>query len=416
MKIFDLAMKDILRNLRSVFLLVMMFVIPILITGIIYFAFGSSGDDQSIQPTRLSVVNLDQPHSSSVDFSAELMKAITGERIKDLIIISESHDRETALAAIRSKEVDAALVIPPNFSDSLFMQGGKTTIDLFYDPALGIQLKVVQSILETIINGFNSSRIAMSVAASQFEKYNVSLDEKAITMIMEEYTTYLRSGSGNLGGDGILKIRTPSSDSANQSLLKSIMTGIMGAQLIFFVFFTGTTFAQSLLKENEEKTLPRLFTTPTTMAEILAAKILGAMLMILIQIVVLVLVSKLIFNFDWGNPLSLVFTMVFLDVAAASFGVMVMSLVKSTQQAGFVVGGVMTATSMIGIFPIMMQSTLPALNTASLFTPQGWAMKALKLTVDGAGLPSLVLPLAVLLAASIVFFVIGVFLFRRRFA
>lgn len=416
MKIFDLTLKDILRNLRSVFLLVMMFVIPILITGIIYFAFGSSGDDQSIQPTRLSVVNLDQPHSSSVDFSAELMKAITGERIKDLIIISESPDREAAFEAIQSKEVDAALVIPPGFSDALFMQGGKTTIDLFYDPALGIQLKVVQSILETIINGFNSSRIAMSVATSQFEKYNVSLDEKAITMIMEEYTTYLRSGSGNLGGDGILKIRTPASDSANQSLLKSIMTGIMGAQLIFFVFFTGTTFAQSLLKENEERTLSRLFTTPTTMTEILAAKILGAMLMILIQIVALVLVSKLIFNFDWGNPLSLVFTMVFLDVAAASFGVMVMSLVKSTQQAGFVVGGVMTATSMIGIFPIMMQSTLPALNTASLFTPQGWAMKALKLTLDGAGLPSLVLPLAVLLAASIVFFVIGVFLFRRRFA
>lgn len=416
MKIFDLAMKDILRNLRSVFLLVMMFVIPILITGIIYFAFGSSGDDQSIQPTRLSIVNLDQPHSSSVDFSAELMKAITGERIKDLIITSESPDRETALAAIRSKEVDAALVIPSGFSDALFMQGGKTTIDLFYDPALGIQLKVVQSILDTIVNGFNSSRIAMSVAASQFEKYNVSLDEKAISIIVEEYTNYLRSDSGNLGGDGYLKIRTPSSDSANQSLLKSIMTGIMGAQLIFFVFFTGTTFAQSLLKENEERTLSRLFTTPTTMTEILAAKILGAMLMILIQIVVLVLVSKLIFNFDWGNPLSLVFTMVFLDVAAASFGVMVMSLVKSTQQAGFVVGGVMTATSMIGIFPIMMQSTLPALNTASLFTPQGWAMKALKLTLDGAGLPSLVLPLAVLLAASIVFFVIGVFLFRRRFA
>lgn len=416
MKIFDLAMKDILRNLRSVFLLVMMFVIPILITGIIYFAFGSSGDDQSIQPTRLSIVNLDQPHSSSVDFSAELMKAITGERIKDLIITSESPDRETALAAIRSKEVDAALVIPSGFSDALFMQGGKTTIDLFYDPALGIQLKVVQSILDTIVNGFNSSRIAMSVAASQFEKYNVSLDEKAISIIVEEYTNYLRSDSGNLGGDGYLKIRTPSSDSANQSLLKSIMTGIMGAQLIFFVFFTGTTFAQSLLKENEERTLSRLFTTPTSMTEILAAKILGAMLMILIQIVVLVLVSKLIFNFDWGNPLSLVFTMVFLDVAAASFGVMVMSLVKSTQQAGFVVGGVMTATSMIGIFPIMMQSTLPALNTASLFTPQGWAMKALKLTLDGAGLPSLVLPLAVLLAASIVFFVIGVFLFRRRFA
>jgi ABC-type multidrug transport system permease subunit len=95
---------------------------------------------------------------------------------------------------------------------------------------------------------------------------------------------------------------------------------------------------------------------------------------------------------------------------------MVMSLVKSTQQAGFVVGGVMTATSMLGIFPIMMQSTIPALNTASLFTPQGWAMNALKLTIAGASLSRLALPLIVLLGASAVFFTIGVFLFRRRFA
>lgn len=410
MKIFVLAFKDLLRNFRSLFLLVMMFVIPILITGIIYFAFGSGGDDPSIQPARLAVVNLDQPEPSGFNFSAQLMTVLNDENIRELIVISKSEDREAALAAIQSKEVDAALLIPPDFSNSLSMQADQTTLDLFYDPALGIQLKVIQSILENVINGFNGSRIALSVAASQFEKNNVVLDVKAINTIVDGYTQFLMSGNN------YLKIVAPSSESADQSLLQSIMTGIMGAQLIFFVFFTGSTFAQSLLKENEEKTLSRIFTTPTSMTQILAAKILGAMLMISMQIAVLLLVSSIIFKFNWGQPLPLFFSMAALNLAAASFGVMVMSFVKSTQQAGFVVGGVMTATSMMGIYPTMMQSTLPALNTASLFTPQGWAMKALKLTLDGAGLANLILPLIVLVAASIVFFTIGVFVFRRRFA
>lgn len=410
MKIFVLAFKDLLRNFRSLFLLVMMFVIPILITGIIYFAFGSGGDDPSIQPARLAVVNLDQPEPSGFNFSAQLMTVLNDENIRELIVISKSEDREAALAAIQSKEVDAALLIPPDFSNSLSMQADQTTLDLFYDPALGIQLKVIQSILENVINGFNGSRIALSVAASQFEKNNVVLDVKAINTIVDGYTQFLMSGNN------YLKIVAPSSESADQSLLQSIMTGIMGAQLIFFVFFTGSTFAQSLLKENEEKTLSRIFTTPTSMTQILAAKILGAMLMISMQIAALLLVSSIIFKFNWGQPLPLFFSMAALNLAAASFGVMVMSFVKSTQQAGFVVGGVMTATSMMGIYPTMMQSTLPALNTASLFTPQGWAMKALKLTLDGAGLANLILPLIVLVAASIVFFTIGVFVFRRRFA
>ncbi len=33
--------------------------------------------------------------------------------------------------------------------------------------------------------------------------------------------------------------------------------------MIFYAFFTGTSTAQSILKEEEERTLPRLFTTPT---------------------------------------------------------------------------------------------------------------------------------------------------------
>lgn len=410
MKIIVLAFKDLLRNFRSLFLVVMMFIIPVLITGIIYFAFGSSGDDQSFQPARLTVVNLDQPENSGFDFSAELMTVLNDDEVKELIIISESDDREAAIATVQSTAVDAVLVIPPDFSNSITMQGGHAALDLLYDPALGIQLNIIRSILENIINGFNGSRIAMGVAASQFDKNNVTLEPKAITTIVDGFTQFLMSGNN------YLIIRPPSSESAKQSLLQSIMTGIMGAQLIFFVFFTGATFAQSLLKENEEKTLSRIFTTPTSMSQILAAKILSAMLMISVQITVLILVSSMIFKFNWGQPLPLVLAMLALNLAAASFGTMVMSFVKSTQQAGFVVGGVMTATSMMGIFPIMMQSTLPALNTASLFTPQGWAMRALKLTLDGAGLANLVLPLIVLLAASVVFFSVGVYFFRRRFA
>ena len=40
MRVFDVALKDLLRSLRSAFLLVMMFVAPLLLTALIYFAFG----------------------------------------------------------------------------------------------------------------------------------------------------------------------------------------------------------------------------------------------------------------------------------------------------------------------------------------------------------------------------------------
>ncbi len=416
MKIIDLALKDLLRNLRSVFLLVMMFVIPLLITGLIYFAFGSSGDELTIQPTRLMVVNLDQPDSSGFDFSKEILEVLKSKDLKDLVILSEKPDEISAVSAIQANEADVALIIPVDFSDTLLTATGQSELKLLNDPALTLQPKVVRAIIENIVNGFNGSRVAISVATDQFEQKGINLENDSIETIVSGYTSFLQKSTGTESGDGYLQVRAPATNIPAQSQMQTIMTGIMGAQLIFFVFFTGATFAQSLLKENEEKTLARLFTTPTTMTQILAAKMIGAMLMILIQITVLLIVSRFVFKFDWGAMPPLTLTVLATDLAAASFGIMVMSLVKSTQQAGFVVGGVMTATSMLGIFPIMMQSTIPALNTASLFTPQGWAMNALKLTIAGASLSRLALPLIVLLGASAVFFTIGVFLFRRRFA
>ena len=41
MKVLDIAFKDMVRSFRCGFMLIMMFVAPLLITGLIYFAFAS---------------------------------------------------------------------------------------------------------------------------------------------------------------------------------------------------------------------------------------------------------------------------------------------------------------------------------------------------------------------------------------
>jgi ABC-type Na+ efflux pump permease subunit len=75
----------------------------------------------------------------------------------------------------------------------------------------------------------------------------------------------------------------------------------MGGMMVFYAFFTGTSTAQSILKEEEERTLPRLFTTPTSQAEILNGKFLAVFMTVLVQMVVLLLTSWLTFNINWGR-------------------------------------------------------------------------------------------------------------------
>ena len=76
MKVLDIALKDMLRSFRNRFALVMMFIAPLMITGIIYAAFGGlwgDGGGFDLPVTRVQVVNLDQPGSQVGGFSAGQM-------------------------------------------------------------------------------------------------------------------------------------------------------------------------------------------------------------------------------------------------------------------------------------------------------------------------------------------------------
>jgi ABC-2 type transport system permease protein len=194
------------------------------------------------------------------------------------------------------------------------------------------------------------------------------------------------------------------------------MGPIMAGMLIFFVFFMGGNGAQSIIREHEEGTLARLFTTPASALTILAGKFIGVFVTLVIQTLVLLGVSGLIFHISWGQPLSVVFSALGLIVAATGFGVMLMSFIKNTRQTGPVLGGVLTITGMLGG---LMSNGLPdvpeIMDTLSLTMPQGWAMHAWKLSLAGSSAGALLLPFLVLLILGVCFFAVGLTLFRRRF-
>jgi ABC-2 type transport system permease protein len=143
--------------------------------------------------------------------------------------------------------------------------------------------------------------------------------------------------------------------------------------------------AQSILKEEEDGTLPRLFTTPTARATILGGKFVAIFSMVIVQVAVVMLISSLLFKITWGAPLLVALSIVGLVICAAGFGLFLLSFVKNTRQAGPIIGGVLTVTSMLGGLYSMTIPNAPAfMDTLSLFLPQGWVMRSWKLALNGA--------------------------------
>jgi len=189
--------------------------------------------------------------------------------------------------------------------------------------------------------------------------------------------------------------------------------------MVFYAFFTGTSTAQSILKEEEERTLPRLFTTPTRQVTILTGKLLSVFMTVCAQVVVLLIAARLIFGIQWGAFLSVALTAVGIILSASSFGIFVNSFLKNTKQAGVLFGGVLTVTGMLGMISIFAMNAPGAAqlgDTVSLLVPQGWAIRGLMQSMDGEPVSAVLFTMLALLIWSAAFFIIGVMRFNRRYA
>ena len=418
MKILDIAFKDIQHSLHSAFGVVMMFVVPIMIPGIIYAAFGGALDGSAnsggfnIAVTRVVVANLDRGIGQSA--GGVLTDFLQSADLKSLLETSIASDEATARDQVNNKQADVAVIIPADFSQAAFMGHGTSNIVLYHDPTLTIGPLIVKQLLAQFADGFSGARITLDVAEQQLG----TLDAATAQAIGMQYAQWAQAQGQqqNNGQHPMLTIQAPPSKATNQGTA-SMMASMTAGMLVFFAFYTAATMAQSILKEEEDGTLPRLFTTPTTRAAILGGKFVAIFLMVMVQVVVVMITASLLFKITWGAPLMVALSMVGLVICAAGFGLFLLSFIKNTRQAGPMIGGVLTVTAMLGGLYSMTMPNAPAfLDSISLFLPQGWVMRSWKLTLNGAALLDVLLPVLVAVAVGAVLFGIGTLNFRRRYA
>jgi ABC-type transport system involved in multi-copper enzyme maturation permease subunit len=425
MKVIDIALKDMLRSFRSTLAVGMMFVVPLLVTGLIYFAFGgvinSSGEQSySLPVVNVTLVNQDVGDTGSgINAGQMLVELLAREGLQEIFAVTESSDPAAARTMVDNQQSAVALILPPSFSQAALTGSQDAAVELYQDPTLSFGPSLLREVVEGFLDGFSGGRIAGSVVADQFTDKGVSLDPARQQQIMAEYATWLQTQVSTDGWSIPVDIRKPNQAQAEtaEDRTTNFFGPVMMGMLIFFVFFGAANAAQMIIHEQEEGTLARLFSTPTTLSVILGGKFTFIFALLIVQSVVLLVISALAFGINWGNPLSVTMVVAGLVVSSAGLGVCLMSFVKTSRQAGPVIGGFMTFLGMAGGLFTTGFPTVPAIfETTSLLVPHGWAMRAFKLTLAGAAPQEVLLPVGVMLAFGIVLFTIGARGFRNRFA
>jgi len=237
-----------------------------------------------------------------------------------------------------------------------------------------------------------------------------SSDSRVIAGLMQNYRAAAEAGSAGLS------VRAPGAGEDVSALFRRMMASIFAGLMVFFAFYTGAYTALSLVREHEDGTLARLFTTPVGRARILGGKMLSVVGTVAMQAIVLVIASTLLFGLRWGQAGSTVLAILGTVVAASGFGVMLASFIKSSRQGGPVLGGGLSVAGMLGgLFTQAVPNMPAAFNKIALALPQGWVMKGWNAAVAGRSATEMLVPFIVMLLWGVVCFAIGVVVFRRRF-
>lgn len=417
-KVLTIMWKDVTILFRDWAALILIIAGPLVLTIGMGLVTGSFNRDESAPAVSLiPVAIVDQDGGQ---FATALTAVLMSDELGDLVAAETVNDTAAAQARVEAGEIAAAVIIPPGFSNS-FMPDMATgalpepvAVELIANPASPIRAGIITNIVEEftiqVQSGIATIQISLSslaaggrVAPAELPNIGQALGEQL----------FAQTGSGDLSAASLISIRRESAAAAGSADFNPLAY-FAPAMALLFLMYAVTLGARSLLVERREGTLARMLAAPVNSAQILSGKIAGIFLGGVIQLGVLIILTSLMFQLNWGNPLGVVLLVVAAAAAATGWGLLVASLAGS---AGQISNLGMALTLIFGILGgsfVSLEGSSAVIQWLSRLTPNRWALDGFTSLALGEEITALAGPLAALLVMAVVLFVTAALIFSRR--
>lgn len=251
---------------------------------------------------------------------------------------------------------------------------------------------IVASVVDQQSSLVNAARLAQeSGAADSFDEALARARAASETVPIVEVRT---STAGNAEGSGL-------STAAAQ-------------ELTLFVFVTSLSAASMLVESRRLGVSRRMIASPTSIATVLTGEALGRFAIALLQGLLIVLGSTVLFGIDWGNLGTVVLSIALLSLAATGAAMLFGALMRSEQQAGAVGVFVGLALAALGGSMVPLEIFPPVMERIAHLTPHAWALGAMDDAITRGATPAEAWrDLTVLAIYGVVLFAVAVPLFRR---
>jgi len=408
-KVLTIAWKDLRSTARNMPALVMMLVAPLALASLLGFAFGG-GSGFDIAAIKVAVADLDTGAGAGRNAGADVRDILTSKDLKDVLATSVKSSAAAARKAVDDGDAAVAVIIPQGFSATVYGADPAATsqVELYRNPTSQIGGSIVEGIVGQVLANFDGARAAAAGAVAVGPQDGASPAQLAASAAQ----AYSRSG-GMWSGLEVSE-RAPRAGKSEKDV--SVTGQILAGMMVFFMFFGAANVARTILTEDRQGTMPRLFTTPTRRGTIIGGKFVAVFATITAQAVVLLIAGRLIFGIQWGRLDSVVLLTLVAAGVAGSLALLIIAFAKTPAQAGAIGSGIYLVLALLGgNFTGTAQSS-GIFATVQRLTPNGWLIQGWDTTLRGGGAGDIRWQVLVPLGFAVAFFFFAVLRMRRRFA
>jgi ABC-2 type transport system permease protein len=146
------------------------------------------------------------------------------------------------------------------------------------------------------------------------------------------------------------------------------------SQLVLFVFLTALAGSSALILTRQLGISQRMVSTPTSIRSIIVGESLGRFGTALVQGIYIMVLTLVIFQVNWGDPIGAGLILIALSAVGAGAGMLMGSTFSNDQQAAGV--GVMIALGLAALGGAMFPGDLfsPTMQRVAHITPHAWAL------------------------------------------
>ena len=382
---FRIAWKDLMELFRNRMGLVLLILMPIFMMAMVGFIYPS---ETSLNNIPVALANEDNGFQGYNLSSTFILTLNSINENANLITLTNASNFDDIREMIQTVEAEGGIIISNNFSQNI-MNGQQGTITIVTDQSNPQLSAMIQSVLGQVFEQMGTALAQQNIVGQ------LGIDLNSALAIVKPYNIQVE---GSIEGDF--------------SYFDFIAPGIM-AMTVMMSVMTGLPAAIS--QEREVGTLDGMMVAPINRLSVILGKTLAQMARGILQGILILVLSILLFGVTIHGNILLVFGLLLLGVFSfVGLGVVLSSFAKDQETAVMMMTTIMFPMMFLSgvFFPIEQMPWF--MQSISKFLPLTYVADALrKVMVLGADIPAISPELLILIVFGIIMTAIAVPLFKR---